>query len=255
MRRIAIAILLLIAVGISAQHYLTTDIHAGYSRLLPMPSSGVTGGLGVGYGYRYRHLLLHAGLEADYGYMSATGESYIEHTRTQDSEQQSFLLHADYAPQRQQSGQLTVGLPIQLGAQVKRFYFLLGVRPGMRAWGQAHTSGLVTLSATYDEFWEDFADMPNHGLTTRSYDSPRYALSHAMMLSALGEVGVILGSQYERVSRRHVLPQMRLAAYVDYRVWSAAEPQPAGLTVGLRASVYLAFPKQEKCRCMDKQRR
>lgn len=250
MRRIAIAILLFIAAGVSAQHYLTTDIHAGYSRLLPMPSSGMTGGLGIGYTYLYRHLLLHTGLEADYGYMNATGEGYTQQVAATDSEQKPFLLNADYATQHQHSNQLTIGLPIQLGAQIKRFYFLLGVRPGIRAWGQARTTGQVTLSATYDEFCQDFVDMPNHGLTTRTYESPNLALSHAFMLSALGEVGVVLGAQYDQVSRYRVLPQMRLAAFVDYRAWSVAEPQPTGITIGLRASIYLAFPKHERCHCM-----
>lgn len=91
---------------------------------------------------------------------------------------------------------LSVDLPVLLGGCWRVCYLLGGVRVGVPVYGQTRMQSLSTTMAQYDQYYDVFSDMANHGLRTQVAATQRGArLPYPVDLRLCLEWGVRLGER------------------------------------------------------------
>lgn len=125
-------------------------------------------GLGIGFGYelRRRHLLFDTGLEFDWlNSTSKIGDFRLSRQMTAPYPTMTYnYVFSDYREARNM-GQLAI--PLMLGGQWNKFYFLAGVNLGYGLAGNYRSKANLTISADDSEFVDPLTGMPNHMLDDR----------------------------------------------------------------------------------------
>lgn len=189
MRRFVLFLLCWAGMGLAAYpqrvdaHKLLFLAHTGYSRILVPDATVATAGglgLGAGVGYEYQHgqFLLQTGLGFQRITSAASISSFDHNVPMQDTENRFYEGIFEFRNNRERQTLWGVTLPVMVGADFRRFYFLAGAKVLFNLGGYVLTESDVTSKARYDMIVGSdgdglLADMPNHGLTThhRSLES------------------------------------------------------------------------------------
>ena len=208
---------------------------AGYSGLLNNSAysrfNGGGGGLlGVGYEYRYDHFILNAGPEFrifssmdkisfPYPYdvaMMADGYNQIKHYTFGDPMRENHV-----------AGQ--VMLPILLGGQWDKWYFMAGMKVGYTVLGTYSQRGTLTTSITdLSAFDPNWTDMPSHDIITDAPYRTKGTYNYGLDLTASAEVGVyingFMGDEWNKRNKASKYPlHLRAALFMDYGVMNLAK--------------------------------
>lgn len=141
----------------------------GYQSFLnedPTLKDGPGAGLEFGVGYQmYRnHFIMSLGAEARYGAYQVRPLDAVLSFNTVDSENDPFTLNASIFNRRDNLHALDLQVPLLFGFEYNHFYFKAGGKFGLNVYGSAVTQALLTATATYERFVDDFGNMPNHQL-------------------------------------------------------------------------------------------
>lgn len=121
---------------------------------------------GFAYQYRYRSFLLFTGVGFQWQVASEKFDDMsVWHEPMVDTQGDEYtlnysLLRSDF----QRVGQIEV--PLLLGQQVGRFYYLLGPKAYLNLFGDTKQKLRITTTATYDQYFSPLWGMANHGLRT-----------------------------------------------------------------------------------------
>jgi len=228
------------------KHYGSLSFRGGYHSLLEKFDDLTTQGggqLGISGGYelRYSWFFLSAGVDVSYWMSDAQTKAYKFDRNMYDTQGKPMTFHYDLAPSTEHSYGLTAAVPIMVGVNYNGFYAGAGVSVGYHILSRNRVSRAYTGYATYDQYFEDFVDMPNHFYTNYkvSNDEP---LKMTIPVKLIGEIGydVLYGYSYSSYSRDKVL---KIGAYVEYGLmnafsnkqdgplWSLNEAHPLQLNV------------------------
>ena len=149
-------------------HFMWAAADFGYATLLnystktvPNPQ-GFSPALSGGYRIYYNNFILQTGLGFRYGYYRYMIAD--DHVRLDmlDTEGDPFVMHALVRDCKDVSHMLEVGIPLSVGYEKNKFYFLVGVKPNFVFFGQAKSQALLTTYGEYDRYVDDFVSMHNH---------------------------------------------------------------------------------------------
>lgn len=179
--------------------FISLDGSVGYASLINnsetiKPGKGVAANIGVGYRFYRNYFLLSTGVEGYYLHNTYSMSDMKLNLDMIDTEGQPFVLTVDATGGSDECHTISLNLPILLGAEIKRFYFLVGPKLSYNFWGQAAMNGNMSLSADYERYILPFEDMPNHGLyKDRPIEESPKSLSWNFDVMAHAEIGVRLG--------------------------------------------------------------
>ncbi|MBQ2540298.1 MAG: hypothetical protein II551_01465 [Paludibacteraceae bacterium] len=135
------------------EHYVTLDGGVGYHTLLTTgdlidKNYGLGMRIGVGYRYQWDVLLLHIGIEGQYGY------TYCNLGSVRDSAAYDFGglqgTRIGEVNQRHDVYRMAnVGLPLLVGAGFGPIYLLTGVKPSLNLWGSAKSEAHLSTWVDY----------------------------------------------------------------------------------------------------------
>lgn len=220
----------------------------------PSLRSSAAGMAGVGAGYRlaYKHLLFHTGLTLKYAYMvndPRDSVSYREGLTDADNGLQ-YNLKETFRMRRDSIHNLQVQIPVLLGGEWGRFYFLAGAKlsasvysPAVRAWVY---EGERQYDILYGTVVTDQDQDPG-------YLSPvRYRRPLSVDLRACAEIGGRLSRRDDHNGFKSV-PNPKtdwyLAAYAEYAVWTTGSFRT--MEVGLRLTAQWRMDKRSACNCTN----
>ena len=194
------------------------------SHLDPNSSFGIGGGLGFNYELQQQHFLFSIGLAANASYSAFSLLPYSTSFRAYDSEGEQMNYAYYFTKRSDDYSAVSVQMPIMLGAQFGRVYFLAGAKLDARVWGQAKAKALARSDGNYVRYIDYFVDMPEHAFF-ENYQASSVALSSmGFNVLASAEVGAYLGdvSGKKRYSvRKRADVRYRLALYADYGLLNA----------------------------------
>ena len=125
-------------------------------------SFGIGGGVGVHYELQQKHFLLTAGLDANPSYSVFSLMPYQTSFRDVDT-QQDMMTYTYYFHDRKDAyTNVAMQVPVLLGAQFDKVYFLVGAKVSMSLFGQSNGTSLVNSEGAYEQFIGDFHDMNEH---------------------------------------------------------------------------------------------
>ena len=149
-------------------HFMWASADFGYATLLnystksvPNPQ-GFSPALSGGYRIYYNNFILQTGLSVRYGYYRyMIADDHITLSML-DTEGDSFQMHALVRDCKDVSHMIDVGIPVSVGLERNKFYFLVGIKPTFVFFGQAKSEALLTTYGEYDRYVDDFVSMHNH---------------------------------------------------------------------------------------------
>lgn len=268
-------------------HFFSADVALGYASLLNNSEqvetgSGVAAHIGVGYRVLYNRFLFATGAELYYMYNAYSMSAAMLNLKMVDTEADPFTLHVDATAGRDWVSALNLNIPLFMGMEYRRFYFLAGPKLCINIANQMQAQATAITTATYDKYIEDFEDMPNHMLGQYDLSSGNQRAPWNIDVMAHVEIGGRIGSFSFDKGGDIVHPKHRiyLAAYMDYGLLNLNQvtvgdarigyEQPSGqalrlyltpalmskdivgawvrqLSVGIKATVLLELPKRDKC--------
>lgn len=192
----------------TVRHHLAFYGEGAYSQLLLIQpnwlwSRGYSVGLGLVYELNYRHLLFQTGLGLSWRDAQQRVDAQ-QYTRADEDTQGSSNTVAYRIERSDRARSLQLDLPLLLGGRWGAFYFLAGGRLGVPVYGNTRMLAMSSTLAQYDQYYDPFTDMDNHGMRTRVTSYQQAArLPYAVDTRLYIEIGT------------HVGERARIAAYTD----------------------------------------
>ena len=215
-------------------------------------SNGFAPGIGFGYRFAYKAFLLDLGIGAEYrntvnnlypinnvfaADIDDTGEPYMgRHTW---SSRRTSLQHAG------------IHIPLMLGAEIKRFYFLAGIKANMDIWGTSRESGAYSMSAKYDRFMEEWTNVVGHGIVAdEPYKTAAQKRAMEWNIRACAEMGYCFYITTRHTNSRIAQPRYYAGVFAEYSFAGTSDCY-LPLLVGARLTVLLPLAEPHGCKCLN----
>lgn len=193
----------------TVRHHLALYGEGAYSQLLLVQpgwlwSRGYSAGLGLVYELEYGHLLFQTGLGVSWRDAQQRVDTQ-QYTRADEDTQSSDNTVMYRIDRSDRARSLQLDLPLLVGGRWGAFYCLGGVRLGVPVYGNTRMQAMSSTMAQYDQYYDSFTDMDNHGLRTRVTSFQQAArLPYALDTRLHIELGTYMGMR------------ARIAAYSDF---------------------------------------
>ena len=205
-------------------HFVSLHVDAGYSSLLhnirgQKPAVGANAIFGVDYRLNYNSFVFSVGAEGMYELNANQLDKVDVSIPMLDTEGDLFDMHVKVDKSRDLCHMANVNIPILVGGEWKRFYFLVGPKFALNLYGATSSTALVTTYGEYERYYDDFYDMENHQfVSNRPMSSGMLPMKWNMNIMAHLEVGGRIGHMYKHQQFRLNPDKVRmyLAAYVDF---------------------------------------
>ncbi|MFC0877206.1 hypothetical protein ACE01N_11465 [Saccharicrinis sp. FJH2] len=218
---IALAIALSCAIHLNGQsrHSLLVWGSGGYSSLMTLAPDitsipGIGAGVGAGYEFHYKMFLLNAGVQFNYLMPNLELNQFTNDIELYDSEGDYYVGHYTFSQNRDRYGLGNVDIPLMIGLQIKNVFVLAGAQYSLNVLGSTKVNTVVTTTASYPQFIDEFGNMPNHFLSTVN-ENNSYGVSLLNHYSLKAEVGTYLGTQ-PRMKKDLKKTRFRLSIFCDY---------------------------------------
>lgn len=213
------------------KHYGWLSLGGGYFTLLEQFDDITTQGggqvsLSGGYELRYGMFYFSAGVDFAFWLSNATTQAWRFDRAMYDTQGKLMTYHYDLDPSREHSFGLTARIPLMIGMTVNGFYFGVGANVGYQILSENHATRAYRGCATYDQYFEDFTNMPNHFYTNYVATKTEH-LRMNIPVNLIGEIGydVLANYSYSSYSRDQVL---KIGAYVEYGLTNAFSNEEDG---------------------------
>lgn len=211
----------------NTHHYFYTNITPAYSIIFDkFENTEAKGGFGsitgLGYSFMSPSVWFEVGAEMQMlsSYMTITDD--FSDKRIIDTEGDEVTYHFNKDSWYDRQDLLYIGFPVMLGYHHHRGFSVgLGFKYSINILGIGHNRLRYSISATYNDYIEDFEDMPNHFYCDyESYvrDNITNVVNRHKAALCL-EVGYSVYDNhrgYQRVRKRHAL--FRLSSYFEYGI-------------------------------------
>ena len=213
-------------VDAQVEHYVYANANLGYAAPLDNISFtstplGVATGLGFGYWLEHRKLIFSAGLDVDFSHNNLFIQDQDYSLRALDTEGEVFDYEVQVRNRHDEINQLSLRVPLLLGARYKNFYFRAGQVVDLSVLTNGMVDANFSTSGLYDMAIDPFEDMPNHQFY-QNYKSinKHNPISFGMGLDAYLEMGGEIGKIVSVTGFDTPRPKIRymLAGYVSYGI-------------------------------------
>ena len=202
---------------LSADNYLTLSLGAGVPWYLDKvswtkPSLGTGEQVGIGYMYQRQHFLLQTGIELGHRMTSLRVSSLPRQEYPMfDTEGEYFIYDGDITRCIHRLHTIDVRVPLLLGGEWNRFYFLVGIKGGYELYASTHQTATLVTQGDYDRFYDPLTEMPQHGFSTYAVRG-REKTSRNVRCDIYGEFGISFSLQTHNPFLRK---KCHVAAFVE----------------------------------------
>lgn len=202
-KRIGISIgLLLCALVLPAQvkHYIGVWGDLGEASLLTElkgvntgAAMGIGGGLGAGYELQKGHFLFTVGVNANLAHSVFDLNKFTYSFPAVDTEGDELSYNIVANNRKDSYTNTSVQVPLMLGGQFNRFFFLLGAKLDMSVVCATRVKTEISTKGDYPQFMDPFEHMPEHGFYDNELFNRKGKISFAPNVMASAEIGWRLG--------------------------------------------------------------
>lgn len=177
--------------------------------------------IGVDYRLLHNNFLFSLGLEGMYELNANQLDKLDVSIPMVDTEGELFDMHVLVDKSRDLSHMANLNIPLLVGGEWGRFYFLVGPKLSINLYGSTSSSALVTTYGQYERYYDDFYEMPNHQfVNAQQMSSATLSVKWNMNVLAHLELGGRVNHMF-KYKQFHLHPdkvRMYLAAYVDFGI-------------------------------------
>ena len=190
-------------------------------------SMGEAGGLGFAYELQKNHFIFQTGLGVLYGQSGFRTPNAIDSVPGAiDNDGEVFTYIYDVRNRRDNYTNIAAQIPLLIGGQWNRFYFLLGAKVTLNVIQSANVTGNLTSYGLYKQY-DDFKDMREYQFfNDKPVAYPSKVNFNSFDVDGSAEIGVRLG--YLPSATGFDVPktrvQYRLALFADYGIFDIHTP-------------------------------
>ncbi len=187
-------------------------------------SFGIGGGVGVHYELQQKHFLFTAGADINPSYSIFSLRPYQTSFDDVDTENDAMTYTYYFDERKDAYTNLAVHVPVLVGGQFDKFYFLVGAKVSLSMFGRSSATAVVRSEGAYKQFIGTFRDMDEHAYFSDYLAANKAPLSFNFNVLASAEIGLRLGDGYKATGfgykeKRKI--QYRIALFADYGVLNA----------------------------------
>ncbi len=216
-------------------------------------SNGFAPALGLGYRLAHGHFLFDVGVGAEYRQMydglAALTNVYEPGV---DEEGMQYMGHHSWTDRTAVLSHAGVSLPVMIGGEWGKFYFLAGAKAAVDIWGRSEEKGLYSLEGDYDRYMNAFSGMPAHGFVTdEPYATQPENRALAWGVRACAEIGYCIAGSGDTQIRgmRKTTPKWYVSLFGEYGVTGSKDAYTPML-VGVRVTMLMPLPAASVCKCL-----
>ena len=168
-------------------------------------------GIGLGYEFQFKRFMVHTGGEFNYLTADLQTSPFIHQQNLFDPAGNFYVGNYGFYDNNDHYTLGYVNIPLMLGFQFGRFYFLVGGKVGFNILGESSTSTRVVNAGEYPLA---IKEIKKPGFPTKERTYPT-TTEFEMNYGASAEVGVYLG-RYKNKEGKVKRVKYRLAAFADY---------------------------------------
>lgn len=213
-------------------------------------SNGANMGVGIGYRYAYNHFLLDIGIGAHYRYMNnGLSTLHVEAVPSVSPWGYNYDQYDTYSDRADNIHRLGLELPIMIGAEFGKVFFLVGAKGGYDLWGGLQEKCKFSREAVFEKYGSGWTAMPNHDLPeNQPYKCDQMNIANSWDLRACAEVGYYLLGKTRGMMTSKPSPVLALSAFAEYTVLGSSSWQP--LYAGVRLTVLFPSKPAPICKCL-----
>ncbi len=211
-------------------HYIGVDAELAEQSMLSHLSDGKSfSGLGIGgaaggvYEMHAGKFVLQTGIQANIAW---TSFSVPDNTKTitgvVDDEGDKLDYIFNQKNRHDSYTDLSFQIPVMIGAQVRNFYFLAGVKVDLSVFGSSKVKAEFSTAGDYEKFIDPFEEMPEHLYYSNLQYNKKQSISFKPDIRPSFEIGYVFGS-FNKETGFDVPKQKdlyKLALFVDYGILS-----------------------------------
>lgn len=226
------AVVMMMAVPLCAQqkwklnnvidkHYFSLSASGGYYSLLEnIPEITTKGGggctIGIGYEFRYSYFWLSAGFDFQYGASTLTTAPFDIHREFLDTQGKPVNFHFYVDEYSDTQHDFRIGIPVMVGFCTNGIYGGIGMKFSYAPRTVATPSIKYVTTGTYEQYIDDFENMPNHFYT--EYTAPgRTEIVMKPQGHVIAELGYDILNR-ERMTTYALCSVLKVAAYAEYGI-------------------------------------
>ena len=114
--------------------------------------------LGIDYRIFHNNFLFSVGVEGMYELNTNRMENHDEAIPMIDTEGDLFQMHLHVDKSRDLSHMVNLNIPLLMGGEWGRFYFMIGPKFSINLYGATSSSANVTTYGEYERYYDDFYD-------------------------------------------------------------------------------------------------
>ena len=225
----------------AVKHYITLNAQLGEQSWLTKTeavkansSFGIGGGVGINYELQEKALLFSVGVGASPSYSVFTMLPYRTSFEGVDSQGDAMLYTYSFKDRTDDYFNLSVQVPLMIGAQFGKFYFLVGAKFDMSLLARGYVNHtLVSSEGDYLPYIGHFHDMVEHAYFSNVKIETKNSFVFNMNALASAEIGMRLGNNNYKYTgfgtEQKSKIQYRIALYADYGILNALSTTPAPL--------------------------
>lgn len=212
--------------------------------------NGFAPALGVGYRLNHNHFLLDVGLGGEYRQSwLAPHDLTNAYGRGKDEEGLAYVGHYQWRNRRSVMRHAGLTLPITIGGEWDKWFFLVGVKGALDVWSKVEEQGLQTIDGTYERYMNTFEGMPNHGfLADAPYQCDPVSQATSFSLRACAEAGYCVYGASEGRYRLKQTVKVYVSVFGEYGFLTSRDAYTPFL-LGVRATVLIPLPTKRECTC------
>lgn len=154
-------------------HYFGVNFSGNYSTIISYTKGlkSVHGGganFGCVYEFQLNKILLSTGVSIAYMEGLNRLDDATAERRVLDTQENDYNIFYSFTDRKDVMSQTYLQLPLLVGMNIKSFYFLSGVKLALKVASSSTARADVLTVATYDNYYDPFEDMPNHGFVKKA---------------------------------------------------------------------------------------
>lgn len=180
--------------------------------------TGALGGVGAVYQYQYNRFLLQTGITISESYTQTAVDSQHIAVPMRDTEGIDFIYRGEVYDRIDKMLKTELSIPLMLGARLKRFYALGGVRFIFPLTAMGYSDALLTTKGDYgNRYYEMLENMPQHGyFTALRIGNDKEKIAFPMIFNVCAEFGCSKSIGNKMQDKKPFI--LQAGAFVEYNV-------------------------------------
>lgn len=153
-------------------HYVGLTAHIGYDNMFTQQPElkdvgGVGGGIGFLYKFQYRPWRFQTGIL--FSSLNSLSKGKWQTSEQVTDPYPTMMWNNQYENVKYKRHAIAMAIPLMAGYKWRDWTFMLGLNAAMPVWQTASFAGDHTTTIKDEQLYDEFQNMPNHGLTTTPF--------------------------------------------------------------------------------------